>query len=104
MHSLNAYVWILKFQTLNESFWLKTVFKTASKDDDVIIIAIFMINQMKLRKKLMITTCVKDCLNNICKSELFDVQKLQLKEVITVNDIACDALDVFYYFVYSTAF
>jgi hypothetical protein len=63
-----------------------------------------MINQMKLRKKLMIATCVKDYSNNICKSESFDVQKLQLKEAITVNDIACDALDVFHYSVCSIAF
>ena len=70
----------------------------------MITIAIFMINQMKLRKKLMITTYVKDYLNDICKFESFDVQKLQLKEAIIVNDIACNALDVFHYSVYSTAF
>ncbi len=59
---------------------------------------------MKLRKKFMITTCVKDYLNDICKSESFDVQKLQLKEAITANDIACDALNVFHYSVYSIVF
>jgi len=70
----------------------------------VIIIAIFTINQMKLRKKLMITTCVKDHLDDIHKFELFDVQKLQLKEAMTANDIACDALDAFHYSVYSIVF
>ena len=52
----------------------------------------------------MITTCVKDHLDDIHKFELFDVQKLQLKEVMTVNDIAYNALDTFCYFVCSTAF
>jgi len=52
----------------------------------------------------MIATCVKDYLNNIHKSESFDVQKLQLKEAMTVNDIACNALDVFCYSVYSIMF
>jgi len=52
----------------------------------------------------MITTCVKDHLNNICKFESFNVQKLQLKEVMTANDIAYDALNVFHYSVYSIAF
>ena len=59
---------------------------------------------MKLRKKLMITMHVKNHLNDICKSESFDVQKLQLKEVMTVNDIAYDALDAFHYSVYSIVF
>jgi len=59
---------------------------------------------MKLKKKLMIATYVKDCLNDICKFKSFDVQKLQLKEVMTANDIAYDALDAFHYSVYSTAF
>ncbi len=59
---------------------------------------------MKLRKKFMIATCMKDYLNDICKSKSLNVQKLQLKEVMTVNDIACNALDVFCYSVYSTAF
>jgi len=63
-----------------------------------------MINQMKLRKKLMIATCVKDYLNDTRKSESFDVQKLQLKEVMTVNDIAYDAFDAFHYSVYSIVF
>ncbi len=63
-----------------------------------------MINQMKLRKKFMIITCMKNHLNNIYKSELFDVQKLQLKEAITVNDIACNALDAFHYSVYFITF
>jgi len=63
-----------------------------------------MINQMKLRKKFMIATYVKDCLNNTCKFKLFDVQKLQLKEVITVNDITCNALNAFCYSVYFIAF
>jgi len=52
----------------------------------------------------MIATCVKDHLNNIHKFELFNVQKLQLKEVMTVNNIAYDALDAFYYSVYSIVF
>ncbi len=70
----------------------------------MIIIAIFTINQMKLRKKLMITMCVKDHLNNICKFKSFDVQKLQLKEAMTINDIACNMLDVFHYSVYFIMF
>ncbi len=45
----------------------------------------------------MIATCMKDHLNDICKSESFNVQKLQLKEVIIVNDITCNALDMFHY-------
>ncbi len=65
---------------------------------------IFMINQMKLRKKFMITTYVKNHLNNICKFKSFDVQKLQLKEVIIVNDITHDALNAFHYSIYFTAF
>ncbi len=52
----------------------------------------------------MITTHVKDNLNDICKSESFDVQKLQLKEAITTNDIACNALDAFCYSVCSIMF
>ncbi len=52
----------------------------------------------------MIATCVKDHLNDIRKSESFDVQKLQLKEVMITNDITHDALDMFHYSVYSTAF
>jgi len=63
----------------------------------VIFITIFMINQMKLRKKFMIATHVKHCLNDIHKFKLFDVQKLQLKEVMTANDIACNALNMFHY-------
>jgi len=59
---------------------------------------------MKLRKKFMITTCVKDHLDDICKFKSFNVQKLQLKEAMTVNDIACNALNAFHYSVYSTAF
>ncbi len=59
---------------------------------------------MKLRKKLMTATCVKDCLDDICKSESFDVQKLQLKEVMTANDIAYNALDAFHYSIYSIVF
>ena len=70
----------------------------------MITIAIFMINQMKLRKKFMIATCVKDYLDDTCKSESFNVQKLQLKEAMTVNDIAHDALDVFCYSVCSIVF
>jgi len=65
---------------------------------------IFTINQIKLKKKLMITTHVKDHLNDTCKSESFDLQKLQLKEVISVNDIAYNALDTFCYSVCSTVF
>ncbi len=38
------------------------------------------------------------------KFELFDVQKLQLKEAITANDIAHDALDAFHYFICSITF
>jgi len=45
----------------------------------------------------MITTHMKDHLNDTCKSELFDIQKLQLKEAMTVNDIVHDALDAFCY-------
>jgi len=56
-----------------------------------------MINQMKLRKKFMIITCVKDYLNNTHKFKSFDVQKLQLKEAMTANDIACNAHDAFCY-------
>ena len=52
----------------------------------------------------MITTCVKDHLDDIHKFESFDVQKLQLKEAMTANDIACDALDAFHYSVYSIVF
>jgi len=52
----------------------------------------------------MIATHVKDYLNDIHKFESFDVQKLQLKEAMTVNDIVCDALNAFHYSVYSTAF
>ncbi len=52
----------------------------------------------------MIITYVKDHLNNICKSELFDVQKLQLKEAMTVNDITCNAFDAFHYSIYSIMF
>jgi len=96
---LNVCIW-----TLNESFWLKTIFKTALENDDVITIMIFIINQMKLRKKFMIATCMKDHLNNICKSESFNVQKLQLKEIMTANDIAHDVLDAFYYSVYFIMF
>jgi len=59
---------------------------------------------MKLRKKFTIATCVKDHLDDIRKSESFNVQKLQLKEAMTVNDIAHDALDVFCYSVCSIAF
>ncbi len=59
---------------------------------------------MKLRTKFIITIYVKDYLNNICKSELFDVQKLQLKEVMIVNNIACNAFNTFCYFVCFTAF
>ncbi len=72
----NLCIWIL-----NESFQFKTVFKTASENDDVIFIAIFIINQMKLKKKLMIATCMKDHLNNTRKFKSFNVQKLQLKNV-----------------------
>jgi len=70
----------------------------------VIFIAIFTINQMKLRKKFIIATCVKDYLDNICKFESFDVQKLQLKEAMTINDIIHDAFDMFHYSVCSIAF
>jgi len=63
-----------------------------------------MINQMKLRKKLITATHVKDHLNNTRKSESFNVQKLQLKEAMTANDIACNAFNAFHYSVYSTAF
>jgi len=59
---------------------------------------------MKLRKKFMIATCVKDHLNNTCKFELFNVQKLQLKEVMIVNNITCNALNAFHYSVYSITF
>ena len=52
----------------------------------------------------MTATCVKDCLDDICKSESFDVQKLQLKEVMTANDIAYNALDAFHYSIYSIVF
>jgi len=52
----------------------------------------------------MIATCVKDHLNNTCKFKSFDVQKLQLKEAMTINDIACNVLNAFYYFVCSIAF
>ncbi len=52
---------------------------------------------MKLRKKFIIATHVKDCLNNTSKSESFNVQKLQLKKAMTANDIAYDALNAFYY-------
>ncbi len=52
----------------------------------------------------MIATHVKDHLDDIRKSELFNVQKLQLKEAMTANDIARDALDAFHYSVYSIAF
>ncbi len=52
----------------------------------------------------MITMCVKDHLNNICKFKSFDVQKLQLKEAMTINDIACNMLDVFHYSVYFIMF
>ncbi len=52
----------------------------------------------------MIATHVKDYLNNIHKSESFDVQKLQLKEAMTANDIACNALDTFRYSVCFIAF
>jgi len=65
---------------------------------------IFTINQMKLRKKFTVVTHVKDHLNDIRKSESFDVQKLQLKEAMTVNDIVHDALDAFCYSVCSIAF
>ncbi len=63
-----------------------------------------MINQMKLKKKFIITMYVKDHLNNIYKFKLFNVQKLQLKEVMTVNDIIYDALNTFYYSVYFIMF
>ncbi len=59
---------------------------------------------MKLRKKFTVVTHVKDHLNDIRKSESFDVQKLQLKEAMTVNDIVHDALDAFCYSVCSIAF
>jgi len=70
----------------------------------VIAIATFTTNQMKLRKKLTIATRVKDRLDDIRKPESFDVQKLQLKEAMTANDIARDALDAFHYSVCSIAF
>ena len=59
---------------------------------------------MKLRKKLMIATCVKNRLSDTRKFESFNVQKLQLKEAMTVNDIACDAFNAFCYSVCFTAF
>jgi len=47
---------------------------------------------------------MKDHLDDICKFESFNVQKLQLKEVMTANDIACNALDMFCYSVCFIAF
>ena len=61
----------------------------------MITIAIFMINQMILRKTLIIIMKVKSCLSDIHKSELFNVQKLQLQEAMTVNDITHDMLNAY---------
>ena len=54
-----------------------------------------MINQMILRKTLIIIMKVKSCLSDIHKSELFNVQKLQLQEAMTVNDITHDMLNAY---------
>jgi len=80
---------------LNEFFCLKTAFKTASENDDVIIIVIFIINQMILRKILIIIMKMKDYLSDKRKSDLFDIQKLQLQKIMMINNIACDMLNAY---------
>jgi len=72
---------------LNEFFYLEAAYKTASKNDDVITIAIFTINQMILKKTLIIIIRMKDHLNDKCKLNFFDVQKLQLQKIMIINDI-----------------
>ena len=50
---------------------------------------------MILRKTLIIIMRIKNHLSDICKSESFNVQKLQLQEAMTANDITCDMLNAY---------
>ncbi len=54
----------------------------------------FTAHQKILYKKLMIATCVKNCLKEIHKLKFLKIQKLILKEMMIVNDIVREILNV----------
>jgi len=47
----------------------------------------------------MMMTCVENCLDDACKLNLLNVQKLLLQEAIIINEIIRNVLNAYHYIV-----
>jgi len=81
--------------TVNEFFRLQNIHDSAiESEEENIALKTFTAHQKILYKKLITTTCVKNCFKRAYKLELLKIQKLILKEMIIVNDIVREILNV----------
>jgi len=88
--------------TVNEFFHLQKIHDSAiENEEEIVALMTFTAHQKILYKKLMTVTCVKNHLEETHKLESLKIQKLILKEMMTVNDIVREILNVKRFAIYS---
>ncbi len=81
--------------TVNEFFRLQNIHNSAiENEEENVTLKTFTAHQKILYKKLITATRVKNHLEEIYKLKSLKIQKLILKEMITVNDIVREILNV----------
>lgn len=90
---------------MNEAFRLEAMYEAASVRNNDVEWKKFTAHQIPLSKALTAATRVENRMNDTCKPNSFNIQKLQLKEQITASEIARKHLNAYQFSVcYITLF